>query len=44
MWIPLFGAATALAITFALGAVLLESLDGRPRGKRRPALRRSYRS
>jgi hypothetical protein len=43
MWISLFGAATGLAITFALGAVLLELLDERPRRRRRPAASRSYR-
>lgn len=30
MWIPLFGVATGLAICFALGAVLLESLGEQP--------------
>lgn len=43
MWISLFGVATGLAISLALGAVLLGSLDERPRRKRRPALSRAYR-
>jgi hypothetical protein len=43
MWISLFTAATGLAITFALGSVLLELLDERPRRKRRRAANRSYR-
>jgi len=30
MWITLFSVVTGLAISFALGAVLLEALDGHP--------------
>lgn len=43
MWILLFDATAGLAINFSLRAVLIESLDERPRGKRRPSLSRSYR-
>ena len=42
MWVSLFGVATGLAISLALAAVLLESLEERPRRRRRPALGRSY--